>query len=208
MNKFIIPFALILFALSSCEEEKKELPIYEERVEEKMVEGKKVYEKVKLEIPDFLFYNQDSTPITAATFKDKIYITDFFFTSCPTICPMTKREMLRLYDVFEKDKEIVFLSHSIDTRYDSVAVLKRFADNLEVSSDRWHFVTGEKEEISRMARIYQIAAMEDKEAPGGYNHSGRFVLLDKKRRVRGYYDGTDPESVDELITDVRILQKE
>lgn len=208
MNRYFLILATLIFALSSCEEEKKELPIFEERIEETMVDGEKVYEKVKLVIPDFTFYNQDSVAVTAATFEDKIYITDFFFTSCPTICPMTKREMLRLYDVFEEDKEIVFLSHSIDTRYDSVSVLKRFAENLEVSSDRWHFVTGDKEEIARMARIYQIAAMEDKEAPGGYNHSGRFVLLDKKRRVRGYYDGTDTESVDELIKDVRILQKE
>ncbi|MEM8908929.1 MAG: SCO family protein, partial [Bacteroidota bacterium] len=107
-----------------------------------VVDGKTIHHT----IPDFQFVDQDSSIITNTTFKDKAYIVDFFFTSCPTICPKVKQQMLRIYDRFETEERLKLLSHSIDTRNDSVPRLKQYAEKLEVSSDRWHFVTGKKDD--------------------------------------------------------------
>ena len=149
--------------------------------------------------------DQDSNAITPATFKDKVYIADFFFTSCPTICPKVKAQMLRVYDKFLDNEDLILLSHSIDTKYDTVPVLKEYAEKLQIKTDKWHLVTGVKKDIYAMAKEYFIAAAEDASAPGGYTHSGGLVLVDKKRQVRGIYDGTEPEQVDQLLIDLEWL---
>jgi len=156
-------------------------------------------------IPDFQFVDQDSNLVSAETVKDKIYVTDFFFTTCPSICPKMSQQMVRLHDEFKDDPEVVLISHTIDPAYDSVAVLREYAQALGVDSDKWHLVTGEKDSIYYMARQYMVSAVEDENAPGGFMHSGAFVLLDPNRHIRGYYDGTQPEEVDQLMTDMRKL---
>ena len=157
-------------------------------------------------IDDFRFVNQDSTWITAETFADKIYVADFFFTTCPDICPKMKTQMLRVYDSMKLTDEVLFLSHTVDPKHDSVAVLKDFAERLSVESNRWHFVTGAKEDIYKHGQTsYMASVMED--GSGGLIHSGRFFLIDKERHVRGAYDGTDPASVDVLIKDIKKLMK-
>ncbi|MEM9920379.1 MAG: SCO family protein [Bacteroidota bacterium] len=178
-----------------------QLPILGNRTVEN---GDTVYHRIK----DFSFVNQDSNIITNASFEDKIYITDFFFTSCPTICPKVKQQMLRIHDKFKDNDKVVLLSHSIDVRHDTVAVLKKFATKLEVDTDRWHFVTGDEDHIYDMADEYFIVAQKDPDAPGGFDHSGRIILVDQNRYVRGFANGVDAEDVDRFMGDIQKLLDE
>ena len=160
------------------------------------------------QVPDFQFVNQDNQPVTNATFANKAYIVDFFFISCPTICPKVKKQMLRVYDRFEQANNLILLSHSIDTKYDTVERLKQYASNLEVKTEKWHFVTGDKDEIYDIADDYFSVAIENPEAPGGFDHSGRLILVDKNRHVRAFCDGTDAADVTEFMEDVALLLAE
>jgi len=166
--------------------------------------GDTLYHKV----PDFQFINQDNQEVTNATFANKAYVVDFFFTSCPTICPKVKKQMLRLYDRFETEDKLVLLSHSIDTKYDTVERLKHYASNLEVKTEKWHFVTGNKTDIYDIADDYFSVAIEDPNAPGGFDHSGRLILVDGNRHVRAFCDGTDAEDVTEFMAGVSVLLAE
>lgn len=213
--KILLSFALIgsLSLTLSCtgnNSSEEKLPVLgQPQYVEKKVNSRTVTDTVHHTVADFRFVDQDSTVITHETFKDKVYVTDFFFTSCPTICPVMKKEMLRVYDEFKDHDDVLFLSHTIDPGYDTVALLHDYAERLGVSSDKWHFVTGEKEQIFDMGlKSYMVTAMEDEKAPGGLMHSGAFILVDKDRRVRGMYDGTVKEEVDVLINDIHRLLKE
>lgn len=155
----------------------------------------------------FGFVNQNGDTITEKTVDGKIWVADFFFTTCPTICPKMKNEMLRVLDAYKGNEKVLILSHTIDPEYDTQAVLKEFAERLEVEGNQWHFLTGEKDSIYGMAERYMISAAEDASAPGGFIHSGAFVLMDGQRNIRGYYDGTNPQSVDTLISDMQLLLK-
>jgi len=168
----------------------------------KQEEPLKVYATIST---DFQFVDQDSNLVTPQTLEGKFYVADFFFTTCPSICPKMKSQMLTVYEEFKDRDDLVLLSHSIDTRHDSVAVLKDYADRLGVDAKDWLFVTGQKQDIFDMAKTYMITAYEDGNVPGGYMHSGHFILVDKKRQIRGYYDGTDPEDTKELIRDIKKL---
>lgn len=155
----------------------------------------------------FEFVNQDSTTITEAVVANKVYVTDFFFTTCPTICPKMKAQMLRVHDKFKDRDDVVLLSHSIDPK-DTVAVLKDYSSRLGVKSEDWQFVTGDRKHIFDMAKTYMVTAGVDANAPGGFIHSGALVLIDKKKQVRGFYDGTKPDETDDLIRDIdRILNE-
>lgn len=198
--------------LWACDDVKSsyELPVMgRPTIVERSENGKTVYDTIPHTIADFQFVDQDSNIVTNETFKGQVYVADFFFTSCPTICPVMKQQMLRVYEAFEDNPEVSILSHTIDPEYDTVAVLKDFANKLGVSSDKWHFVTGDKEEIYNIGETsYMVVANEDENAPGGFIHSGAFLLIDKKGRIRGVYDGTVPEQVDILINDIkRLTQK-
>ncbi|MCX7742948.1 MAG: SCO family protein [Flavobacteriales bacterium] len=159
-------------------------------------------------IPNFSFRNQEGKLITQEDIKGKIYVADFFFTTCPTICPIMKSQMLRVYETFLNEPRLVILSHSIDPEHDSVSVLKEYADRLQVAAPRWNFLTGNKDSIYTLAEAYMASAAEDPTAPGGFIHSGAFILIDHNRFIRGYYDGTKPEEVDQLIKDIPILLRE
>ena len=157
-------------------------------------------------IDSFSFVDQDSSFITNNTYSGKIYVADFFFTTCPSICPIMKTQMLRIYEAFEEDSTVMLLSHTIDPEYDNVNVLHDYATRLEVESNKWHFVTGEKAKIYEMAQTsYYVATRENEKAPGGYEHSGAFILIDNSRRIRGVYDGTDDKEILRLIEDIKIL---
>jgi protein SCO1/2 len=120
-----------------------------------------------------------------------------------------KKQMLRVYEAFENNNEVAFLSHTIDPEYDTVALLHEYAQRLGVKSDKWHFVTGEKDAIYETAqKSYMVTADEDSNAPGGFIHSGAFILVDKDRRIRGIYDGTKPEEVDQMMQDMQRLLQE
>ena len=159
-------------------------------------------------IPDFKFMDQDSQLVTNETFQDGIYISDFFFTSCPSICPKVKKQMLRLYDAYADESRLKYLSHSIDTRRDSVPRLKLYATNLGVETERWHFVTGDKDQIFEIANDYFVSALEDPGAPGGFDHSGRLILVDSKRHIRAFCDGTNEQQVTDFMTQINQLLEE
>ncbi len=203
-------FCFVCLLLESCNPgEPGKLPIlgFKDAVENKGNPGQ--VDTVYHTIADFSFVNQDSTMVNNNTFADKIYVSDFFFTSCPTICPIMKAQMLRVYETFNSNPEVMLLSHTIDPEYDTVALLKDYADRLEVTSEKWHFVTGDKEKIYEIGqRSYLVTVQEDQFQPGGYLHSGAFILVDKDRRIRGIYDGTKPDQVDRLINDIPILLSE
>ncbi|MFD1186410.1 SCO family protein [Pontibacter rugosus] len=193
---------LILAALSSCQEEEERLPILGPR---EVQEGDTLYHT----IPDFAFVDQDSTLVTPETFQGDIYVADFFFTSCPTICPKMKSQMLRVYKKYQGNDNVKFLSHSIDPAHDTVAVLRDYAERLGVDAGKWHFVTGDREAIFDIAQnSYMASALEDEAEPGGLVHSGAFLLIDSQRRVRGHYDGTKAEEVDQLMRNMDLLLNE
>lgn len=196
--------AFLLFVLIACDQQSsnEKLPIL----------GNKIYEEndtIYHTIQDFQLVDQDSSSVTNETFSDKVYVADFFFTSCPTICPKMKAQMLRVYGKFENNPEVAILSHTIDPAYDTVALLKDYSERLGVSADKWKFVTGYQDYIYELAeKSYMSIADEDGNAPGGFVHSGAFLLVDKDRRIRGFYDGTVPEQVDVLMNDIERLLKE
>lgn len=200
---FKILLLLIVFGgvLISCGSKEGKLPILGSK--EPINDGKDtIYHK----IPDFSFNDQNGKTITAKTFENKIYVADFFFTSCTTICPVMGKEMQRLYKKYKGNEKIAFLSHSIDPAHDSVPVLKEYSEDLGVDNHQWHFVTGEQEAIFNMAQNhYMISAMRDSTLPDGVLHSGAFILVDSQKRIRGYYDGTSNKEVDKLISDISIL---
>jgi protein SCO1/2 len=205
-------FLLLVSLLYSCSQtsaSKNALPILGEReATEQVINGKTVTDTIYHQIPDFSFVNQDSQRVTRQTVAGKIYVADFFFTTCPTICPKMKSQMLRVYEKFKNNDQVVLLSHTIDPEHDSVAVLRDYAERLGVSSSKWQFVTGAKDSIYTIAAQYMVSAMEDEKEPGGFVHSGAFILVDTNRHVRGIYDGTNPEQVDQLIKDIPLLLAE
>jgi protein SCO1 len=197
-SQFIV-FILASLVLS-CQFKDRQLPI---------VKTFQNGDSVAVVIPDFSFINQDSKPITQDNFKGKIYVADFFFTTCPTICPVMKKEMLRVHEKFKNNSDVMILSHSIDPRHDSVAVLKEYASRLGVTSDKWHFVTGDRKKIFEIGeKFYNAQPKEDSTAAGGFIHNAAFILIDKKRQIRGRYDGTISEQVDKLLEDIEILLRE
>ncbi|SMG40460.1 protein SCO1/2 [Marivirga sericea] len=205
-------FTLITLTLAACglenqKNKKAEFPILgRKQYVEKIVDGKTVTDTVDHRIPDYKLVNQDSNWVTPETFEGQVYVADFFFTSCPTICPTMKKQMLRVYESYKDNDEVAIISHTIDPEYDTVALLRDFAAKLDVKTPKWHFVTGEKEAIYELGQKgYMVTAMEDENEVGGFLHSGAFVLVDKERKIRGVYDGTRAEEVDKLITDIELL---
>ena len=159
-------------------------------------------------IGKFRFVDQDSSIITNETVMNKIYVADFFFTSCRTICPVMKTQMLRVYESVKNDPNVLLISHTIDPEYDTVGLLHDYANRLGVETDKWHFLTGNKDSIYYIAQTgYFATAMEDEDEPGGFIHSGAFLLIDKQGRIRGKYDGTSEEDVNKLLKDIGILEK-
>lgn len=203
-------FIIFIFLIIGCTNHVKKLPIlgnYD--INTSYENGVEKTDTVFHYIKEFAFVNQDSLVVTNQTFDDKIYITDFFFTSCPSICPIMKGQMLRVYETFQEEGSVVFLSHTIDPEYDTVALLKDYSERLGVESNKWHFVTGDKQAIYKIAQLsYMSVVADEPSAPGGYIHSGRFILVDKKRHIRGVYNGTDQEDVNILIADIKILLEE
>ncbi|MDQ3292719.1 MAG: SCO family protein [Bacteroidota bacterium] len=173
----------------------------------KVQNGKVIVDTVFHQIPDFSFTNQDSQQVTDRTFAQKIYVSDFFFSSCPTICPKMRTQMLRVYQQFKDNNQVLLLSHTLDPQRDSIAVLRDYAQSLGVSSSKWHFVTGTKDSIYAIASKYMVAATDNRKK-GGLVHSGALVLIDTKRHVRGIYDGTKPEQVNNLLSDIQVLLAE
>ncbi len=200
MRWFLI-ITILAFLLPSCQPPEKKLPILSKGKE---IDGKMMYDQ----IPDFAFIGQDSNLVTNATFAGKAYVADFFFTSCPTICPIMARNMLRIYERFQDSAELLLLSHTIDPKRDSVGRLEQYARNLGVNSDKWFFVTGNKDDLYGIADDYFNLVIEDPTLPDGFDHSGRFILVDPQRYIRAYCQGTDSLEVEKFIKDIEMLLDE
>lgn len=201
--------AVLLSGIFACSSSDRKLPIYGERTPvEKEIDGKKVVDTVYQTIPDFSFLNQDSVQLTQDFFKGKIYVANFFFTHCPSICPTMQRNLLKAYEKYKGNEKIAFLSHSIDFKYDQPYILKDYANKLGVDNDQWQFVNGSKADIYGMADRYLVYAKEDANAPGGYDHQGYLVIIDPDKRIRGAYDGTDQTQVNKLLEDLDVILKE
>lgn len=200
--------AAILF--SSCQSDGRKLPIYGAReAVSKMVNGKPTTDTVYQTIPDFSFLNQDSVTITNRQFDGKIYIADFFFTRCGTICPVMHRNMYDIYRQYKDNEQLKFLSHTIDFKHDRPGVLKTYAKKLGVNDARWQFVWGPKDQVYSLAKSsYMSSAVVDDSAAGGFDHSGYLLLIDKYRRIRGAYLGFDTAEVKQLEDDLKVLLAE
>nr|AOE10051.1 SCO1/SenC family protein [uncultured bacterium] len=160
-------------------------------------------------IADFELTNQNGQKITNKNYKDKIYVADFFFTRCQTICINMAYNMSELQDFYKKDADILFLSHSVTPVIDSVAVLKEYADRKGVIDGKWNITTGAKTHIYELARKSYFAVLD--EGTGDENdfiHTEQFVLVDKEKRIRGYYDGTEKEDMEKLKKDIVLLKEE
>lgn len=213
--KFKLSFSLpllsaVIILISSCQGEKK-LPILGPRSAEtvKNSDGSTQVDTVYKTIPAFSFLNQDSVLINQDLFKDKIYIADFFFTSCSTICPTMHRNMKEIFEKYKDNPEVMYLSHTIDFKYDKPSVLKKYAQKLGVDGDKWQFVYGSKDSVYKIAeKDYLVAVIEDTTAKDGYIHQGWLVLIDKQKRIRGAYDGTDANQVAQLMSDIPVLLAE
>jgi len=198
-------FIVLSLFFAGCQE-KKALPYLGPKAT-RIVKGK--VDTVYHQIPAFRFLNQDSLWVSEKDMSGKIYIADFFFTSCPTICPKMKTQLLRIYDRYATNDGVQILSHSIDPSFDTPSVLKKYAERLHVKAPKWNLLTGDKSEIYRIGeKSYMVTAQEDKNEAGGFVHSGAFILVDKNRHVRGIYDGTQEAEVNHLIEDIEILLKE
>ena len=160
-------------------------------------------------IRDFKLVNQDGVSVTDSFLKDKIYVADFFFTTCPTICPAMSNELERVQEAFEGDLGIQIVSHTVQPEYDSPEILKEYAALHKANPNQWTFLTGDKSEIYSLARKSYFAVTT--KGDGGirdFIHTENFVLVDKKKRIRGFYDGTSADDVNRLIKDIKILKDE
>jgi protein SCO1/2 len=160
-------------------------------------------------IADFDLINQNGEIITQNNYKNKIYVADFFFTRCTNICVAMAYNMSELQDFYKNDADIMFLSHSVTPFIDSVSVLKEYALNKGVIDAKWNVTTGSKKHIYELARKSYFAIIED--GDGGeddFIHIEQFVLVDKERRIRGYYDGTEKKDMEKLKKDVVLLKDE
>lgn len=160
-------------------------------------------------IPNFSFINQDSAVITQEDVKGKIYVADYFFTTCQTICPVMSKQMNRVYEHFKENKDVLILSHSVDPETDQPSQLKNYAAQFDAHSHQWIFLTGDKKELYDLARNgYLLNATVGDGGPTDFIHTQNFALIDKQRRIRGYYDGLDSAEVSKLIVDMEQLLKE
>lgn len=210
--KYLLFIAALICILQACTEPSdNRLPILGERAPvERIVDGKTVVDTVYQTIPAFSYLNQDSVRISDKDFDNKIYVADFFFTSCNSICPIMHRNMMEVYKKYKDNPHVKILSHSIDVKYDVPSRLKTYANKLGVENDKWAFVHGSRDSIFGVAaKSYLVAAYEDEADPQGLVHQGWFVLIDTKKQIRGAYDGTKEDQVQQMMLDMdRLLEEE
>ena len=184
-----------------------QLPVYQPEMVEKILVDTTMQEVKKYhKIADFTLVNQNNDTITQDFYKDKIYVADFFFTTCQDICPIMTEHMVEIQNELKNDPEIKLLSHSVIPEYDTPKILKEYAQKKGVDDTRWNLVTGSRKEIYTLARKSYLAV---KDIPGEEDamvHTENFMLIDKKRQIRGYYDGTDDEAIEQLLEDIEILK--
>jgi protein SCO1/2 len=184
------------------------LPVYQpSMVNFELVDSTLQHVKKYHTIANFSLTNQNGKTITQENYKDKIYIADFFFTTCPTICPIMTKNMVEIQERVMDEPDVLLLSHSVTPTIDSVPQLKKYALEKGVRDIKWNLVTGDKKEIYDLARKSYLAVKTDGDG-GPYDmiHTENFILVDKERRIRGFYDGTKREDIEKLLGDLEILK--
>ncbi len=205
----VVSIAAILMFYNVLKPEEK-LPIYQPNmVSFQLVDSTVQHVKRFHKIKDFSLVNQNGEKITNENYRDKIYIADFFFTTCQGICPIMKENMIILQDKYKDDDQVYLLSHTVTPEIDTKEVLKKYSLEKGVIDSKWNLVTGDKKQIYNLARKSYLVA-EDIEESKLFEmiHTENFVLVDPERRIRGFYDGTDQESMNALIYDIKVLKKE
>lgn len=200
--------AIIIYLFYNALQPKKTLPIYSPAmVNSELVATEIQHIRKYHTIRDFELINQNGKTITQEDYKDKIYIADFFFTTCPTICPLMTKNMAAIQNELKNDNDVLLLSHSVTPTIDSVAQLKKYALEKGVDDNKWNLVTGDKKQIYELARKSYLAVKEDGDGgPFDMIHTENFILVDKEKRIRGFYDGTNKEDVQKLLDDLYILK--
>ena len=158
-------------------------------------------------IADFELINQNGDTITQEDYKDKIYVADFFFTTCQSICPIMTGQMHRVQEKTKNDQDVMLLSHSVTPEIDSVAQLKKYAIEKDVDDSKWNLVTGERKQIYDLARKSYLVVKDDGMGDYGMIHTENFALIDKDKQIRGIYNGTSTASVDSLLMDIEKLKR-
>ena len=184
------------------------LPVYQPaEVNEKLVDSSIIHVAKYHKISDFKLTNQNGKEITQANYKDKIYVADFFFTTCQDICPIMTKNMYRLQEELKNDNDILFLSHTVIPEVDTVQQLKKYSIENKVNDSKWNLVTGDKKQIYELARKSYIAVEDSNYSQYDMIHTENFMLIDKEKQIRGFYDGTNSEDINRLLKDIEILKQ-
>tara|TARA_Y100000758_G_C16050970_1_gene421609 strand:- start:763 stop:1428 length:666 start_codon:yes stop_codon:yes gene_type:complete len=209
LSMAVVSIAAILMFYNVLKPEEK-LPIYQPNmVSFQLVDSTMQHVKRFHKIKDFSLVNQNGEKVTNENYRDKIYIADFFFTTCQGICPIMKENMIILQDEYKDDDQVYLLSHTVTPEIDTKEVLKKYSLEKGVIDSKWNLVTGDKKQIYNLARkSYLVAEDIEKSKLFEMIHTENFVLVDPERRIRGFYDGTDQESMNALIYDIKVLKKE
>lgn len=209
LSMAVVSIAAILMFYNVLKPEEK-LPIYQPNmVSFQLVDSTVQHVKRFHKIKDFSLVNQNGEKVTNENYRDKIYIADFFFTTCQGICPIMKENMIILQDKYKDDNQVYLLSHTVTPEIDTKEVLKKYSLEKGVIDSKWNLVTGDKKQIYNLARkSYLVAEDIEKSKLFEMIHTENFVLVDPERRIRGFYDGTDQESMNALIYDIKVLKKE
>ena len=184
------------------------LPIYQPaEVNEKLVDSSIIHVAKYHKISDFKLTNQNGKEITQANYKDKIYVADFFFTTCQDICPVMTKNMYQLQEELKNDNQILLLSHTVIPEVDTVEQLKEYAVENNVDDSKWNLVTGDKKQIYELARKSYLAVEDSNYNEYDMIHTENFMLIDKEKQIRGFYDGTNSEDINRLLKDIEILKQ-
>lgn len=205
----LILSVIIISIIYSALKPKKVLPIFQPaQISTALVDSTLQHVKKYHAIADFSLTNQNGKTITQADYADKVYVADFFFTTCQTICPIMTDHMKEIQEALKNDSNIMLLSHTVTPEIDSVAQLKKYALEKGVNDAKWNLVTGDKKQIYELARKSYLAAKDNPYDQYDLIHTENFVLVDTKRQIRGFYDGTNPEDIDKLLADIKVLKNE
>jgi len=204
----IILCTLFFFTIVSCNQSsKKVLPVYNPSDFDPVLVDRSLRDtNQNHKVSDFSLINQNGDTITQAVYENKIYVVDFFFTRCQTICPVMTNNMAKIQKEFINDSDVMLLSLSVTPDIDSVSVLQKYAMDKGVIASKWNVTTGEKKHIYNLARKSYFAVVEQGDGDlQDFIHTSNFVLVDKEKQIRGLYDGTDAEELKRIIKDIKVL---
>lgn len=206
---FSLLSAIIIYFIYDALNPEQRLPVYQPNMVNPELVDSTLHDTKKYHtIADFNLVNQNGRTITQEEYQGKIYIADFFFTTCPSICPIMTKNMAEIQGTILDDDDVKLLSHSVTPNIDSVAQLKKYATEKGVIDAKWNLVTGDKKQIYALARKSYLAVKTDGDG-GPYDmiHTENFILVDKEKRIRGFYDGTNKKEVEKLLADLAILKR-